>query len=227
MVIIKGRGNQKPLHTAHHCTRFETYCISGVTYALVSSYGYHGRQIGQRVAQELVVRWASSCGAATRTQRRPAPHAQPVAYVRRSGRWPLLPPRVAPRPHHAVMEDNPVVAHGRSNGPSASPCHGIRTLKFISQGLAVVEGVAASSCRTIQGVSAAGDRKARSTLGLWRRPGRHAARVRTRRVPTRYAPIVSNRLTKSSACSSSTARMVSIKRRVVGSSWPKYWIISR
>jgi hypothetical protein len=134
---------------------------------------------------------------------------------------------VAPRPRHAVMEDNPVVAHGRSNGPSASPCHGIRTLKFISQGLAVVEGVAASSCRTLQGGSAAGDRKARSTLGLWRRPGRHAARVRTRQVPTRYAPIFSNRLTKSSACSSSTARMVSIKRRVVGSSLPKYWIISR
>src|SRR2546422_5610268 len=71
-----------------------TYCISDVIYSLVSSYGYNGRQIGQRVAQELAVHWASHGGPATRTKRRPSPHAQPVAYVRqRSGRWPLLTPR--------------------------------------------------------------------------------------------------------------------------------------
>src|SRR6266566_3829210 len=52
------------------------------------------RQIGQRVAQELAVHWASHGGPAKRTKRRPSPHAQPVAYVRqRSGRWPLLTPR--------------------------------------------------------------------------------------------------------------------------------------
>src|SRR2546428_1179697 len=63
-------------------------------YSLVSSYGYNGRQIGQRVAQELAVHWASHGGPAKRTKRRPSPHAQPVAYVRqRSGRWPLLTPR--------------------------------------------------------------------------------------------------------------------------------------
>src|SRR6266852_1368263 len=71
-----------------------TYCISDVIYSLVSSYGYNGRQIGQRVAQELAGHWASHGGPATRTKRRPEPHAQPVAYVRqRSGRWPLLTPR--------------------------------------------------------------------------------------------------------------------------------------
>ena len=71
-----------------------TYCISDVIYSLVSSYGYNGRQIGQRVAQELAVHWASHGGPATRTQRRPEPHAQPVAYGRqRSGRWPLWTPR--------------------------------------------------------------------------------------------------------------------------------------
>src|SRR6266849_3291145 len=70
------------------------YCISDVIYSLVSSYGYNGRQIGQRVAQELAVHWASHGGPAIRTQRRPAPHAQPVAYGRqRAGRWPLLTPR--------------------------------------------------------------------------------------------------------------------------------------
>ena len=67
-----------------------TYCISDVIYSLVGSYGYNGRQIGQRVAQEWAVHWASHGGPATRTQRRPAPHAQPVAYGRqRAGRWPL------------------------------------------------------------------------------------------------------------------------------------------
>jgi hypothetical protein len=70
------------------------YCISEVIYYLVSSYVYNGRQIGQRVAQEWAVHWASHGGPATRTQRRSAPHAQPVAYVRqRAGRWPLLTPR--------------------------------------------------------------------------------------------------------------------------------------
>src|SRR5215831_9243209 len=40
------------------------------------------------------VRWASHGGPATRTKRRPEPHAQPVASVRsRSGRSPLLTPR--------------------------------------------------------------------------------------------------------------------------------------
>ncbi len=34
-------------------TRPYTYCISDVIYYLISSYGYNGRQIGQRVAQEL------------------------------------------------------------------------------------------------------------------------------------------------------------------------------
>jgi len=54
---------------------FYTYCISDVIYSLVSSYGYNGRQIGQRVAQELMVHWASHGGPATRTKRRPEPHA--------------------------------------------------------------------------------------------------------------------------------------------------------
>src|SRR6266571_3091966 len=71
-----------------------TYCISDVIYSVVSSYGYNGRQIGQRVAQEWAGCWASQGGPATRTPRRPAPHAQPVASVRqRAGRGPLLPPR--------------------------------------------------------------------------------------------------------------------------------------
>src|SRR6266446_5572872 len=70
------------------------YCISDVIYSFVSSYGYNGRHIGQRVAQEWAGHWASQGGPATRTQRRPAPHAQPVASVRqRAGRWPLLTPR--------------------------------------------------------------------------------------------------------------------------------------
>ena len=40
-------------------------------------------------------------------------------------------------------------------------------------------------------------------------------------------PCSSSKLTRSSACSSSTARMPSSMRRVVGSSLPRYWIISR
>src|SRR2546426_614827 len=64
-----------------------TYCISDVIYSVVSSDGYNGRHIGQRVAQEWAVHWASQGGPPTRTQRRPAPHAQPVAHVRqRHGR---------------------------------------------------------------------------------------------------------------------------------------------
>jgi hypothetical protein len=75
-------------------THVYTYCISDVIYSLVSSYGYNGHQIGQRVAQELAGHGASHGGPATRTKRRPEPHAQPVAYVRqRSGRWSLLTPR--------------------------------------------------------------------------------------------------------------------------------------
>jgi hypothetical protein len=86
------------------CVTGYTYCISDVIYSFVSSYGYNGCQIGPRVAQEWAVHWASHGGPATRTQRRPAPHAQPVAYVRqRAGRWPLLTPRggttPAPRSH--------------------------------------------------------------------------------------------------------------------------------
>src|SRR6266446_9313651 len=96
------------------------YCISDVIYSFVSSYGYNGRHIGQRVAQEWAGRWASQGGPATRTQRRPAPHAQPVASVRqRAGRGPLLPPRGGTTPAHAAMEDHPVGAHGRSNGTIA------------------------------------------------------------------------------------------------------------
>src|SRR6266436_4996833 len=105
-------------------TRPYTYCISDVIYSLVSSYGYNSRQIGQRVAQQWAVRWASHGGPATRTKRRPAPHAPPVAYVRRrSGRWPRLPPRgyttPAPRseggqPSGRTWEEK---RHHRSLGP--------------------------------------------------------------------------------------------------------------
>src|SRR5713101_6089967 len=50
--------------------------------------------VGLRYTTEWAGRWASQGGPATRTQRRPAPHAQPVAYVRqRAGRGPRLPPR--------------------------------------------------------------------------------------------------------------------------------------
>ena len=68
------------LTQVRHCPF--TYCIYSVTYYLVSSYGYNGRQIRQRIAQEWVVRWAFYRGAATRTHCRPEPHAQTVTYVR-------------------------------------------------------------------------------------------------------------------------------------------------
>ena len=67
MVIVELTGGNDGLNTVVPYT----YCISDVTYSVVSSYWCNGRQIGQCGARKLAVRWASHRGPATRTKRRP------------------------------------------------------------------------------------------------------------------------------------------------------------
>jgi hypothetical protein len=96
---------------------------------VASSGGYERGRSAHRAAQKLAVHGATQRGRAQHLPHRHPPRAQPVAPLREHHcRRPRLPRRSCTAQVPSREQGHPGGAHGRSNDPIASPCHGMRCL---------------------------------------------------------------------------------------------------